>query len=212
MKWVMVVAVAALVMVGSALLVARAAETAAPAAAKAAAPAAKAEAPAAKETAAAGKKDIADTLESMPELSQFVENLKKGGLLARLKEAGPFTVIAPNNEAFDKMPERMKAFWSDPENKDRMLNSLKSDIIEKKMTAEELKKAGKAKTLSDREANIESSEGKLLFNNAEIVKTDIECSNGVIQIVNEMPRGRRGGRGGEAGGGGGRGGAGGGGE
>lgn len=203
MKWVMVVAVAALVMAGSALLVARAAETAAPAAAKAAAPAAKAEAKAdapAKETAAAGKKDVADTLASMPELSKFVADLKTAGLFDQLKGDGPFTVIAPNNTAFENMSERMKASWDDPERKDRKVNSLKSDIVKGKMTAEELKKAGKVDTLSDRQATIESSDSKLLYNNAEIVKTDIECSNGLIQVVSAMPRGQRGGRGGSGGG------------
>jgi uncharacterized surface protein with fasciclin (FAS1) repeats len=173
--WVKLITIALLVAISSTLMMVRAAETAA-------------------------KKDIVDTIASMPELSKFADSLKTAGLVEQLKGAGPFTVFAPNNDAFEKMPDRMKEFWTSADNKDRVVSSLKNDIVNGKMTAEELKKAGKAETLGGREATIESSDSKLLFNNAEIVKTDIECSNGMIQVVSAMPRGRRG-AGGPGGGG-----------
>jgi len=136
----------------------------------------------------AAEKDIVDTAVSAKTFETLVAAVKAADLVDTLKGKGPFTVLAPNDEAFKKLPEGTVESLLKPENKKKLVALLKYHVIASKaMAADVVKLDGKkVKTLEGSEVAIKVKDGKVYANKAEVIKTDIEASNGVIHVIDTV--------------------------
>jgi len=136
--------------------------------------------PAAKET------DIVDTAVSAGSFKTLVAAVKAAGLVETLKGKGPFTVFAPTDEAFAKLPEGTVANLLKPENKDQLVAVLTYHVVAGKVMAADVVKLKSAKTVQGQEVAIKVTDGKVTVDAANVVKTDIACSNGVIHVIDSV--------------------------
>jgi uncharacterized surface protein with fasciclin (FAS1) repeats len=128
-------------------------------------------------------KDIVDTAVAAGQFETLVTAVKAAGLVETLKSDGPFTVFAPTDEAFAKLPKgTIKALLADP---DRLGAILKYHVVPGRVMAADVVKLSSAKTALGQSLNIKSS-GGVMIGNANVVKTDIETSNGVIHVIDTV--------------------------
>ncbi len=134
------------------------------------------------------KKDIVDTAAGAEGFKTLVAAVKAAGLVETLKGEGPFTVMAPTDEAFAKLPEGTLESLLKPENKDKLVAILTYHVIPGKvMAADVVKLSGESvKTVQGSTAKIEVKDGVVTIDGAKVVKTDIECSNGVIHVIDTV--------------------------
>ena len=136
------------------------------------------------------KMDIVDTAVSAKSFNTLVAAVKAAGLVETLKGEGPFTVFAPTDEAFAKLPEGTLETLLKPENKEKLANILKYHVVAGKVMAKDVK-AGEVKTVLGEKATIAVEDGKVTIDGANVVKTDIATSNGVIHVIDAviLPKG-----------------------
>jgi uncharacterized surface protein with fasciclin (FAS1) repeats len=135
----------------------------------------------------AAAKDIVDVAASNQDFSTLVAAVKAAGLVETLKGKGPFTVFAPTNAAFDKLPKGTVESLLKPENKDKLVAVLTYHVVAGKVMAADALKLDKAKTVNGAEFTIDLKDGKAYLNGtSQIVKTDIETSNGVIHVIDSV--------------------------
>ncbi|WP_435010591.1 fasciclin domain-containing protein [Tundrisphaera lichenicola] len=136
----------------------------------------------------AAEKDIVDTAVAAGSFKTLVAAVKAAGLVDTLKGEGPFTVLAPTDEAFAKLPEGTVESLLKPENKEKLVAILTYHVIPgKAMAADVVKLDGKAvKTVEGSKVNVKVADGKVMVNGAKVVKTDIETSNGVIHVIDTV--------------------------
>lgn len=132
------------------------------------------------------EKDIVDTAVGAEGFSTLVAAVKAAGLVEVLKGDGPFTVFAPTDAAFKKLPEGTVETLLKPENKDKLIAILKYHVVPGKVMAADVVKLDSAKTAEGSEVTIKVSNGKVMVDNATVVKTDIGCSNGVIHVIDTV--------------------------
>jgi uncharacterized surface protein with fasciclin (FAS1) repeats len=137
---------------------------------------------------AAGEKDIVDTAVGAENFKTLVAAVKAAGLVDTLKGEGPFTVLAPTDEAFAKLPEGTVESLLKPENKDKLVAILKYHVIPgKALAADVVKLDGKeVKTVEGSSAKVAIKDGNVMIDGAKVVKADIECSNGVIHVIDTV--------------------------
>jgi uncharacterized surface protein with fasciclin (FAS1) repeats len=138
----------------------------------------------------AAEKDIVDTAVADGSLKTLVAAVKAAGLVETLKGDGPFTVLAPTDEAFAKLPAGTVEGLLKPENKDKLVAILTYHVIPAKaMVADVIKLDGKSvKSVQGGPIKIKIEvEGKtVMVNDAKVLKTDIACSNGVIHVIDTV--------------------------
>lgn len=136
----------------------------------------------------AADKDIVDTAVGAGSFKTLVAAVKAAGLVDTLKGEGPFTVMAPTDEAFAKLPEGTVESLLKPENKDKLIAVLTYHVIPAKaMAADVVKLDGKkVKTVQGSEATIKLDGGSVMIDKAKVVKTDIVCKNGVIHVIDAV--------------------------
>ena len=136
----------------------------------------------------AGEKDIVDTAVAAGSFKTLVAALKAADLVDTLKGEGPFTVMAPTDEAFAKLPEGTVENLLKPENKEKLIAVLKYHVIPgKAMAADVVKLDGKdVKTVEGDTAKICVKDGCVMINDAKVIKADIETSNGVIHVIDTV--------------------------
>ncbi|MFK7909048.1 MAG: fasciclin domain-containing protein [Akkermansiaceae bacterium] len=117
--------------------------------------------------------------------STLVAAVKAAGLAEALSGDGPFTIFAPTNDAFAKLPEGTVATLLKPENKDKLAKILKYHVVPVKVMAADVK-PGEAKTLEGTTLEIKAKDGAVHIDNAKVVKTDIVGSNGVIHVIDTV--------------------------
>ncbi len=128
-------------------------------------------------------KNIIETATSNPDFSTLVTALKAADLVETLSGAGPFTVFAPTNAAFAKIPEAtLKAVLAD---KVKLTSILTYHVVSGKVLAKEIGTMTKAMTLAKSEVKIKSDSG-VMINDAKVTKADLECSNGVIHVIDTV--------------------------
>jgi uncharacterized surface protein with fasciclin (FAS1) repeats len=139
-------------------------------------------------TTFAADKDIVDTAVGAGSFKTLVAAVKAAGLVDTLKGDGPFTVMAPTDEAFAKLPEGTVESLLKPENKDKLIAVLTYHVIPgKAMAADVVKLDGKSvKTVQGSSATIKLDGGSVLIDKAKVVKTDIVCKNGVIHVIDAV--------------------------
>jgi uncharacterized surface protein with fasciclin (FAS1) repeats len=134
--------------------------------------------------AAEPAKDIVDTAVGAGKFKTLVTAVQAAGLVDTLKGAGPFTVFAPTDEAFGKLPEgTIPALLKD---KAKLTSILTFHVVPGKVMASDVVKLKSAKTVQGEEVTIEVKDGKVYVNGAQVVTTDIVCSNGVIHVIDAV--------------------------
>lgn len=103
-----------------------------------------------------------------------------------LRDDGPFTVFAPPDWAFDKIPQSELASLLKPENRDALKKLLTLHVVHGRLTAEALAEHGAPKTLNGAKLTIASSGKGLAVNEATVIKADIPCRNGIIHVIDRV--------------------------
>jgi uncharacterized surface protein with fasciclin (FAS1) repeats len=139
-------------------------------------------------TTFAADKDIVDTAVSAGKFKTLVAAVKAAGLVETLKGEGPFTVLAPTDEAFAKLPEGTVESLLKPENKDKLIAVLTYHVIPGKvLKATVATLNGKeVKTVQGSSVTVHVSDEGVKINNANVIATDVEASNGVIHVIDTV--------------------------
>ena len=133
--------------------------------------------------AQSSSKDIVDTAVGADNFKTLVAAVKAAGLVEVLKGEGPFTVFAPTDEAFKKVPKETLMSLLKPENKEKLQSILKFHVVKGKVMAADVVKLSKTKTVQGQEVKVVVKDGVVRVNGAKVVKTDIACKNGVIHVI-----------------------------
>ena len=131
---------------------------------------------------AAPSKNIVETAASKPQFSTLVSLVKKAGLVGVLSGKTDYTVFAPTNAAFDKVPK--KTLNELAKNKAKLKKVLLYHVLPGKVPASKVLKMKSAKTAGGSKVTFSVRGGNAFVNEAKIVKTDVMCSNGVIHAIN----------------------------
>ncbi|NIL99217.1 MAG: fasciclin domain-containing protein [Planctomycetales bacterium] len=134
----------------------------------------------------AAEKDIVDTAVSAKSFGTLVAAVKAAGLVDTLKGDGPFTVFAPTDEAFEKLPEGTVESLLKPENKDKLVSILTYHVVAGKVTAADVVTLKEAETVQGSPIKVSVTGDTVMINEAKVVKTDIHCSNGVIHVIDSV--------------------------
>ena len=137
-------------------------------------------------TAQAAKKNIIDTAVDAGSFTTLAAALEAAGLVDALQGAGPFTVFAPTDEAFEQLPEGTVETLLKPENKQRLTDILTYHVVPGSVPAAKVVKSTGAKTLNGQQVDIKVSNGKVQVDQATVVTTDIACSNGIIHVIDKV--------------------------
>ena len=132
------------------------------------------------------KMDIVDTAVSDGNFKTLAQALTAAGLIDVLKGEGPFTVFAPTDDAFAKLPAGTLESLLTPAKKADLQDILKYHVVSGKVMANEVTKLTSAKTLQGKELPIKVEDGTVMVADAKVTKTDIECSNGVIHVIDKV--------------------------
>jgi uncharacterized surface protein with fasciclin (FAS1) repeats len=116
----------------------------------------------------------------------LVAAVKAGDLVDTLKGKGPFTVFAPTNEAFAALPKGTVENLLKPENKAQLVKVLTYHVVAGNVKAADVVKLKGAKTVEGGEVKITVKDGKVFINESEVIKADINCSNGVVHVINKV--------------------------
>ena len=132
---------------------------------------------------AASHKDIVDTAVSAGQFNTLAKALTEAGLVETLKGKGPFTVFAPTDEAFAKLPAgTLEALLKD---KAKLTAVLTYHVVAGKVMAADVVKLNEAKTVQGQNVKIGTA-GGVMIDDANVVKTDIMASNGVIHVIDKV--------------------------
>jgi len=135
----------------------------------------------------ADDKDIVDIAASVEDFSTLVAAVKAAGLVETLKGDGPFTVFAPTNDAFKKLPAGTVESLLKPENKDQLVAILTYHVVAGKVLAADVVKLEKATTVQGSDIKITIKDEKVFLNDkCQVVKTDVIGTNGVIHVIDSV--------------------------
>ena len=131
-------------------------------------------------------KDIVDTAVAAGSFKTLATALAAADLVGTLKGIGPFTVFAPTDEAFAKLPAGTLDNLLKPENKAMLLRVLTYHVVPGKVMAADVVKINSAKAVSGDALHIKVADGNVTVDKARVVKTDIAASNGVIHVIDHV--------------------------
>lgn len=134
----------------------------------------------------ASGKNIVETAVAAGKFSTLATALTKADLVDALQGPGPFTVFAPTDEAFAKLPAGTLETLLKPENKSQLQAILKYHVVAGKKKAEKVVKSSGLTTLEGQRVDFKVKGDKVMIDGAQIVKTDIKASNGVIHVIDSV--------------------------
>lgn len=134
----------------------------------------------------AGKQDIVDTAVAAGEFNTLAKALQAAGLVETLKGAGPFTVFAPTDAAFAKLPAGTVEELLKPENKDKLTAILTNHVVAGKVGSKQVAGMSEAKPLGGKGLAIKAEGGSVMVGEAKVTKADIWTSNGVIHVIDTV--------------------------
>ena len=134
---------------------------------------------------AESKGDIVAVASGAGSFNTLVAAVKAAGLVETLQGAGPFTVFAPTDEAFAKLPKGTVEDLLKPENKEKLVSILTYHVVPGKVMAADVKTM-KAKTVNGKELDVKVKSGAVTVDDAKVVKTDVAASNGVIHVIDTV--------------------------
>lgn len=130
------------------------------------------------------KMDIIETAVGNKSFSTLVTAIKAAGLVDALKGEGPFTVFAPTDEAFAKLPKgTVEGLLND---KEALTAVLTYHVVPGKVTSGEVVKVKNASTLNGQDVTVSVKDKTVMIDNAKVIMTDIECSNGIIHVIDSV--------------------------
>lgn len=129
--------------------------------------------------------DIVETAEAA-NFKTLVAAVKAAGLVATLKGAGPFTVLAPTDEAFAKLPAGTLDNLLKPENKASLQEILTFHVLPGKIMAAEIAKLDSSATASGKNVSIKVVNGAVMVGDAHVTAADVDASNGVIHVIDTV--------------------------
>jgi len=132
------------------------------------------------------EKDLVETAVGAGSFKTLAAALEAADLVGALKSEGPFTVFAPTDEAFAKLPQGTVETLLKPENKQQLVGILTYHVTKGNVPASKVVKLSGAETLNGQRVDIKVLDGKVKVDNANVVKTDIKCSNGVIHVIDQV--------------------------
>lgn len=137
-------------------------------------------------SARADTKDIVDVAAANGSFSTLVTAIKAGGLVETLKGAGPYTVFAPTDEAFAKLPKGTVEDLLKPENKDKLVKILTYHVVPSKIMSGDIKGAKTSvKSVEGGDIAVDATDG-VKINEAKVVTADVAASNGVIHAIDTV--------------------------
>ena len=132
-------------------------------------------------------KDIVDTAASAGSFKTLVAAIEAAGLAETLKGPGPFTVFAPTDEAFAKLPAGTVETLLKPENKDKLVQILTYHVVPGKvMSGDVAGKSTEAKTVEGTMLQVDARDGAVMVDEARVVQADIAADNGVIHVIDTV--------------------------
>ena len=135
----------------------------------------------------AEKKDIVDTAVANGSFKTLAAALEAAGLVDALKGDGPFTVFAPTDEAFAKLPEGTVENLLKPENKEQLINILTYHVVSGNVPAKTAITLDKATALNKKDIALEVKDGSLTLNgDSKVALADVEATNGVIHVIDAV--------------------------
>ena len=142
------------------------------------------------QTASAGcgtcDKTIVENAVKLDGFKTLVAAVKAAGLVDTLSGKGPFTVFAPTDEAFAKLPKGTLETLLKPENKDKLVAILTYHVVPGKVMAKDVVKLSEAKTVQGTKVSIKVKDGSVMIDKAKVAKADVACSNGVIHVLDTV--------------------------
>lgn len=136
-------------------------------------------------TSCAAGKDIVALASGAENFKTLVAAVKAAGLVETLQGEGPFTVFAPTDEAFAKLPAGTVESLLKPENRDKLAAILKYHVVPGKVMAADVKTM-QAKTAQGQSLSLKVSDTGVTVDNAKVVKTDLIAQNGVIHVIDSV--------------------------
>jgi transforming growth factor-beta-induced protein len=138
------------------------------------------------------KKTVLDIAKGSADHKTFVELVKAAGLDGMLRDPGPYTVFAPTDAAFNKLPKGTLDDWKKPENKDKLKDVLQMHVIRGEHKAADLQKVkGKTlKTANNHDVMIEEKDGTWMYGSAKITGKDMDADNGVVHSIDTVQMGK----------------------
>ena len=134
----------------------------------------------------AAEKDIVDTAVAAGQFKTLAAALDAADLVGTLKSDGPFTVFAPTDAAFAKLPAGTVENLLKPENKDQLVAILTYHVVPGSVMAADVVKLDEAKTVNGKMVDINVKGDTAMVNNAKVTKADIPASNGVIHVIDTV--------------------------
>jgi len=136
-------------------------------------------------------KNIVETAVGAGSFKTLVAAVKAAGLVETLSGPGPFTVFAPTDEAFAKLPKGTLESLLLPENKEKLVSILTYHVVAGKVTSGEVVKLDKAKTVQGGDVSISvktdaNKKSTVKINDANVVTADVAASNGVIHVIDAV--------------------------
>ena len=131
-------------------------------------------------------KDIVATAVDAGAFKTLAAALKAGDLVGVLQGKGPFTVFAPTDDAFAKLPAGTVESLLLPENKQQLIDILLYHVVAGKVMAEDVVTLTEAETVLGQNISIKVENGKVFINDAEVIITDIVTSNGIIHVIDTV--------------------------
>ncbi|HSR72093.1 MAG TPA: fasciclin domain-containing protein [Kiloniellales bacterium] len=136
--------------------------------------------------ARAAEKDIVETAVAAGQFQTLAAALDAAGLIETLKGPGPFTVFAPTDEAFAKLPAGTVETLLKPENKDQLVAILTYHVVPGAVMAADVVKIDRAETVNGKMLAVETHGGSVMINEAKVTASDIAASNGVIHVIDSV--------------------------
>ena len=137
-------------------------------------------------TGSPSKKSVVDTAVANGSFKTFTNALRKAGMVDTLQGKGPFTLFAPTDAAFDKLPAGQLANLLKPENKDELVSILNYHVLAGRSSAAEVARMAMVKTINGLSAQIELSGTKVSIDGAVVTVPDIASSNGVLHGIDQV--------------------------
>jgi len=138
------------------------------------------------EAAKPAEKDIVDTAVAAGSFNTLATALKAAGLIETLKGKGPFTVFAPTDAAFAKLPAGTVEDLLKPENKAKLVSILTYHVVSGSVSSAQVVKMTSAKTVEGQSVRISAKDGGVMIDGAHVVKADVMASNGVIHVIDSV--------------------------
>jgi uncharacterized surface protein with fasciclin (FAS1) repeats len=131
-------------------------------------------------------KDIVDTAVAAGQFNTLVKAVQAAGLVDTLKGTGPFTVFAPTDAAFAKLPAGTLENLLKPENQEKLKAILLYHVVAGEVTSKQVIKLHSVKTVGGQELTIKTMDGKVMVNDATVVTPDVMATNGVIHVIDAV--------------------------